>query len=67
MSCSDECTVEKTEAKEFAYFAGLSKGRDDERIRILNLVKNYWCPDPFCNIHITDWRTFIKEIGGEKP
>ena len=66
MTCDEECAADKAEAKEFAYFAGLSKGRDAERLRILNLVKSYWCHEVDCNIHITDWRTFIMEIGGEK-
>lgn len=38
MTCSDECAVEKTEAKEFAYLAGLSHGRENERERIIKLL-----------------------------
>jgi hypothetical protein len=45
MSCSEECAVEIAEAKEFAYFAGLSKGsevgRRAERKRIeTELINN---------------------------
>ena len=38
MSCDDECAVEKTEAKEFAYFSGLLSGRKNERERIIKLL-----------------------------
>lgn len=65
MNCGDdECMTEKTEAKEFAYFSGITKGRNNERNRILNLVKSYWCGEPGCTKHIPDWETFIMEIGG---
>lgn len=60
----EQCAVEKTEAKEFAYFSGLSKGAQRERERILNLIKSYWCYEVGCNIHIADWPTFIMEIKG---
>ena len=39
MSCSEECAVDKTEAKELAYFSGLLSGRKNERERILKLLK----------------------------
>jgi len=65
MSCTNECANEKTEAKEFAYFSGLSAGAKAERKRILNLIKSYWCYEVGCNIHITDWPQFIMEITGE--
>lgn len=37
MTCSDECAVEKAEAKEFAYFSGLEAGRKKELERILTI------------------------------
>jgi hypothetical protein len=39
MSCDDECAVEKTEAKEWAYFSGITTGRLGERKRILALLE----------------------------
>ena len=65
MSCTDECATDKTEAREFAYFSGLSAGAKAERKRILNLIKSYWCGEPECTNHIPDWETFIMEIAGE--
>ena len=65
MTCDEECALDKAEAKEFAYFSGLSAGAKAERIRILNLIKSYWCYEVGCNIHITDWPQFIMEITGE--
>jgi hypothetical protein len=39
MSCNDECAVEKAEAKEFAYFSGLTKGSELQLQRIIQLLK----------------------------
>jgi hypothetical protein len=43
MSCTDECATDKTEAREFAYFSGLSAGAKAERDRIIELfeTQNY--------------------------
>lgn len=40
MSCDDECAVEKTEAKEWAYFSGITTGRLGERKRIVGILEN---------------------------
>jgi hypothetical protein len=41
MNCGDEeCMTEKTEAKEFAYFSGITTGRNGERERIIKLFEN---------------------------
>lgn len=41
MNCGDEeCMTEKTEAKEFAYFSGITTGANHERRRILEGLKN---------------------------
>lgn len=41
MNCGDEeCMTEKTEAKEFAYFSGITTGRNGERERIIKLFQN---------------------------
>jgi hypothetical protein len=39
MNCDDECAAEKTEAKEYAYFSGMTTGRNYERKRILALLE----------------------------
>jgi len=39
MTCSDECSVEKAEAKEFAYFSGLTKGVRMELARVLHILE----------------------------
>lgn len=39
MSCNDECAVEKAEAKEYAYFSGLTTGSKYQRKRILELLE----------------------------
>ena len=39
MTCSDECSVEKAEAKEFAYFSGLTKGVRMELARVLYILE----------------------------
>jgi hypothetical protein len=39
MNCDEECAAEKTEAKEFAYFSGITTGRIGERKRILELLE----------------------------
>jgi hypothetical protein len=39
MICNDACAVEKAEAKEFAYFSGLTKGSQLQRERILELLE----------------------------
>jgi len=65
MSCNDSCAVDKAEAKEFAYFSGLTKGAENERRRILNLIKSYWCGERGCTKHLTNWPDFIMEITGE--
>jgi hypothetical protein len=61
MTCSDECAVEKTEAKEFAYFSGLSFGAKAERDRIIELfeTQNYRYGKVFVD-------EIIKLIKGEK-
>jgi hypothetical protein len=61
MSCSDECAVEKTEAKEFAYFSGMSFGAKAERDRIIELfeTQNYRYGKVFVD-------EIIKLIKGEK-
>jgi hypothetical protein len=61
MTCSDECAVEKTEAKEFAYFSGLSFGAKAERDRIIQLfeTQNYRYGKVFVD-------EIIKLIKGEK-
>jgi hypothetical protein len=61
MSCNDECAVEKTEAKEFAYFSGLSFGAKAERDRIIELfeTQNYRYGKVFVD-------EIIKLIKGEK-
>ena len=33
-----------------------------ERKRILRLIPDYWCGEPNCTQHGTDWEDFIKEI-----
>lgn len=41
MNCGDdECMTEKTEAREFAYFSGITTGRNGERERIIKLFQN---------------------------
>ena len=35
MSCTDECVTDKTEAREFAFFAGVERGRRSERSAII--------------------------------
>lgn len=35
MSCNDSCAVDKAEAKEFAYFTGLTRGSQLQRESIL--------------------------------
>jgi hypothetical protein len=40
MSCDDECAVEKAEAKEWAYFSGITTGRNGERERVIKLFQN---------------------------
>jgi hypothetical protein len=39
MNCDEECAAEKTEAKEFAYFSGITTGRIGERKRIMELLE----------------------------
>jgi hypothetical protein len=39
MSCNDSCAVDKAEAKEFAYFSGLTKGAQIERERIIKIIR----------------------------
>jgi hypothetical protein len=39
MTCDDSCAVDKAEAKEFAYFSGLTKGAHLEQERIIRLLK----------------------------
>lgn len=40
-NCGDEeCMTEKTEAKEFAYFSGMTTGRNYERKRIIGILEN---------------------------
>jgi hypothetical protein len=42
MNCGDdECMTEKTEAKEFAYFSGITTGRNGERNRIIDLLRDH--------------------------
>jgi len=61
MSCNDNCAVEKTEAKEFAYFSGMSFGAKAERDRIIELfeTQNYRYGKVFVD-------EIIKLIKGEK-
>ena len=40
MNCDEDCAAEKTEAKEFAYFSGITTGRNSERNRIIKLFVN---------------------------
>jgi hypothetical protein len=40
MTCDDECAADKAEAKEWAYFSGITTGRIGERKRILELLEN---------------------------
>jgi hypothetical protein len=41
MNCGDdECMTEKTENKEFAYFSGITTGRNGERKRILDALRD---------------------------
>jgi hypothetical protein len=40
MNCDEECAAEKTEAKEFAYFSGITTGRNGERKRILEIIND---------------------------
>jgi len=40
MTCDDECAADKAEAKEWAYFSGITTGRLGERKRILELLEN---------------------------
>ncbi len=40
MNCDDECAADKTEAKEFAYFSGITTGRLGERKRILEALRD---------------------------
>lgn len=40
MSCNDSCAVDKAEAKEFAYFSGLTKGAHLEQERIIRLFND---------------------------
>lgn len=35
MSCTDECATDKTEAREFAFFAGVDRGRRLEQDAII--------------------------------
>jgi hypothetical protein len=38
MNCDEECAADKAEAKEFAYFSGITTGRLGERKRIIELL-----------------------------
>jgi hypothetical protein len=40
MNCDDECAADKAEAKEFAYFSGITTGRNGERERVIKLFQN---------------------------
>ena len=40
MNCDEECAADKTEAKEYAYFSGITTGRNSERNRIIKLFVN---------------------------
>lgn len=66
MSCDDECEVEKDAIQNQAYFGGYVAGREKERKRILRLINDYWCGEPNCKQHGTDWEDFIKAIEGNK-
>ena len=39
MNCDEECAAEKAEAKEFAYFSGITTGRNGERKRIIEALE----------------------------
>jgi len=61
MTCDEECAIDKAEAKEFAYFSGLSAGAKAERDRIIELfeTQNYRYGRVFVD-------EIIKLIKGEK-
>jgi hypothetical protein len=61
MTCDDECAADKAEAKEWAYFSGLSFGAKAERDRIIELfeTQNYRYGKVFVD-------EIIKLIKGEK-
>jgi hypothetical protein len=40
MTCDEECAADKAEAKEFAYFSGITTGRNGERERVIKLFQN---------------------------
>jgi hypothetical protein len=40
MTCDDECAADKAEAKEWAYFSGITTGRLGERKRIVGILEN---------------------------
>jgi hypothetical protein len=46
MSCNDACAVEKAEAKEFAYFSGLSAGAKAERKSLIYKLEHALIPSP---------------------
>jgi hypothetical protein len=37
-----------------------------ERERILELIKSYWCGQPDCKEHTTNWPHLIENIKGTK-
>ena len=41
-------------------------GIEYERERILELIKSYWCGEPGCTKHTTNWEHLIENIKGEQ-
>lgn len=41
------------------------QGELRERERILELVKSFWCGEPGCTLHSTDWVRLLQELKGE--
>jgi hypothetical protein len=44
----------------------IEQGVQQERERILQLVKSYWCGEPNCREHTTNWPHLIENIKGTK-
>jgi hypothetical protein len=59
MNCDEDCAADKAEAKEFAYFSGLSAGAKAERHRVHETIKVYFCGDFECEKHVMNWKEFI--------
>jgi hypothetical protein len=44
----------------------IDQGVQQERERILNLLKYYWCGEPECKEHTTNWPHLIENVKGNK-